>query len=554
MSLITNSARFLLFGPKLDARITLRAVATRKALNMARGAFGMPPLNGPGFLDWLIHQAKLLWALLTGRHPDALPLPADLPVALFHTVNETLKNRGGLADKNLGLPNFWISPKGATSTPFFWSLVVDYASAADPGKLASFEMAIEDGITRAGYDYNIRIQRRPLRLEIDKPTPPTITLAELWPIVATYPQNARWAVLGLAYMGGESTTLSMAFEGEDFSAFIAGRPGSGKTQLSMAVLLSLALTNSPDNLSMVIVDPKAVDFRPFNSLPHLALPVINEPVRAAEVIQWLCDELDRRTACAARGDNSFFKHTVLLYIDELADLYMSLPSDQAEQFVKNFQRLGQKGRGVGFVVIGATQRVFDIPDALHGKLNARFAGKARNAGDSVAISGVPGTTTNRLPGRGSFELYCSDQTGLRLQAPFVAASDKPGYEAKLKPFFTDIRARWGDSTPGWMPPGRQTDQADPQPPTQDAAPTSDQPTAPPTVDQATEQAAAPAPTIDPALLAELREEYQTDPDAFSVRTVRRVWALLYKREVNHSRAKPIFDTFMEMRAAGLLEN
>ena len=211
MSLITNSARFLLFGPKLDARITLRAVATRKALNMARGAFGMPPLNGPGFLDWLIHQAKLLWALLTGRHPDALPLPADLPVALFHTVNETLKNRGGLADKNLGLPNFWISPKGATSTPFFWSLVVDYASAADPGKLASFEMAIEDGITRAGYDYNIRIQRRPLRLEIDKPTPPVITMAELWPIVATYPQNARWAVLGLAYMGGESTTLSMAF-------------------------------------------------------------------------------------------------------------------------------------------------------------------------------------------------------------------------------------------------------------------------------------------------------------------------------------------------------
>ena len=554
MSLITNSARFLLFGPKLDARITLRAVATRKALNMARGAFGMPPLNGPGFLDWLIHQAKLLWALLTGRHPDALPLPADLPVALFHTVNETLKNRGGLADKNLGLPNFWISPKGATSTPFFWSLVVDYASAADPGKLASFEMAIEDGITRAGYDYNIRIQRRPLRLEIDKPTPPTITLAELWPTVATYPQNARWAVLGLAYMAGESTTLSMSFEGEDFAGFIAGRPGSGKTQLSMAILLSLAMTNGPDSLTMIIIDPKAIDFRPFNALPHLALPVVNEPTQAAEVIQWLCDEMDRRTAQAARGDNSFFKHSLLLYVDELADLYLSLPSDQAEQFVKNFQRLGQKGRGVGFIIIGATQRVFDIPDALHGKLNARFAGKARNAGDSVAISGVPGTTTNRLPGRGSFELYCSDQTGLRLQAPFVAASDKPGYEAKLKPFFTDIRARWGDSTPGWMPPGRQTDQADPQPPTQDAAPTSDQPTAPPTVDQATEQAAAPAPTIDPALLAELREEYQTDPDAFSVRTVRRVWALLYKREVNHSRAKPIFDTFMEMRAAGLLEN
>ena len=185
MSMILNGARFLLFGPKLDARITLRTVATRKAVNLARGVFGMPPTNGPGFIDWLIHQAKLLWALLTGRHPDALPLPDDLPVALFNVVNETLLNRGGLHDKNLGLPNFWISPKGATSTPFFWSLVVDYASAADPSKLASFEMAIEDQLTKNGYDFNVRVQRRPLRLEIDKPTPPTISLAELWPTVAT---------------------------------------------------------------------------------------------------------------------------------------------------------------------------------------------------------------------------------------------------------------------------------------------------------------------------------------------------------------------------------
>lgn len=554
MSLITNGARFLLFGPKMDARVTLANVAKRKGINLARGAFGMPPLNGPGFIDWLIHQAKLFWALLTGRHPDALPLPDDLPAALFNTINETLRNRGGLHDKDLQLPNYWCSPTSATSTPFFWSLVVDYASAADPSKLASFEMAIEDQLTKAGFDLNVRIGRRPLRLEIDKPTPPVITLAELWPTVATYPQNARWAVLGLAYIQGQSTTLSISLDGEDFSAFIAGRPGSGKTQLSMGILLSLAYTNSPDSLTMIIIDPKAIDFRPFNALPHLALPVVNEPTQAAEVIQWLCDEMDRRTAQAARGDNSFFKHSLLLYVDELADLYLSLPSDQAEQFVKNFQRLGQKGRGVGFIIIGATQRVFDIPDALHGKLNARFAGKARNAGDSVAISGVPGTTTNRLPGRGSFELYCSDQTGLRLQAPFVAASDKPNYAKALQPFFADIRARWGDSAPGWMSPGHQNDQAAPQPPTQDAAPTSDQPTAPPTVDQATEQAAAPAPTIDPALLAELREEYANDPDAFSVRTVRRVWALLYHREVNHARAKPIFDTFMQMSAAGLLEN
>ena len=305
MSMIINASRFLLFGPKLDSRVTLRNVATNKAVNVARGAFGLPPVKGPSLWDWLIEQGKKLWALLTGRHPDALPLPEDLPVSLFNTINETLKNRGGLHDKDLGLPNFWCSPTRATSTPFFWSLVVDYSSAADPAKVASFEIALEDQLTKAGYDFNVRIQRRPLRIEVDKPSPPTISLAELWPQVATYKQNARWAVLGLAYMGGESTTLSISLEGEDFSAFVAGSPGSGKTQLSMSILLSLAMTNSPDSLSMVIVDPKAVDFRPFNALPHLAMPVINEPVQAAETIAALCDEMDVRTAKAARGDNSF---------------------------------------------------------------------------------------------------------------------------------------------------------------------------------------------------------------------------------------------------------
>ena len=90
MSLITNGARFLLFGPKMDARVTLANVAKCKGINLARGAFGMPPLNGPGFIDWLIHQAKMLWALVTGRHPDALPLPDDLPVALFNVVNDLI--------------------------------------------------------------------------------------------------------------------------------------------------------------------------------------------------------------------------------------------------------------------------------------------------------------------------------------------------------------------------------------------------------------------------------------------------------------------------------
>ena len=549
MSMITNSARFLLFGPKVDASVKLSAIVKRKGANVVRGAFGMPPSQGPGFTDWLWHVLKEAWASLWGVSNQAPSLPDDMPVALFKAVDTTLRNRGGLANRELDAPNYWLTVTGATSTPFFWSMVIEYASQADPAKVSSFEMALEDAITRAGFDYNVRIQRRPLRIEIDKPKPPTITLAELWPQVVDYPQNIRQCVLGLAYISGNSTVLNMTMEGEDFSTFIAGSPGSGKTQLSMSILLSLAMTNSPASLTMIIIDPKAVDFRPFNALPHLAGSILTEPVRAAEVVQMLCDEMDKRTAQAARGDNSFFAHSILLYIDELADLVMSLPDSQAQALTANIQRLGQKGRGCGFIVIGATQRVYDIPASMHSKLNARIVGKMRTAGDSVAASGLPGTTTNKLPGRGSFELYCSDQTGLRIQAPFVAASDKPGYEKALQPFFDDIQARWNGTTAGWTPIERRPVIE----PTIDAMLPVETPTEALEAPQAIEEATGPA--IDPVLVEALTDEYKDDPTAFRQITVRRVYSYLNAgKRMNAAKEKMIFDWFMQTHATTMLEN
>jgi len=549
MSMITNSARFLLFGPKVDASVKLSAIVKRKGANVVRGAFGMPPSQGPGFTDWLWHVLKEAWASLWGVSNQAPCLPDDMPVALFKTIDTTLRNRGGLASRELDAPNYWLTVTGATSTPFFWSMVIEYASQADPAKVQGFEMALEDAITRAGYDYNVRIQRRPLRIEIDKPKPPTISLAELWPSVVDYPQNIRQCVLGLAYISGNSTVLNMTMEGEDFSTFIAGSPGSGKTQLSMSILLSLAMTNSPSNLTMIIIDPKAVDFRPFNALPHLAGSILTEPVRAAEVVQMLCDEMDKRTAQAARGDNSFFAHSILLYIDELADLVMSLPDAQAQALTSNVQRLGQKGRGCGFVVIGATQRVYDIPASMHSKLNARIVGKMRTAGDSVAASGLPGTTTNKLPGRGSFELYCSDQTGLRIQAPFVAASDKPGYEKALAPFFDDINARWNGTNAGWTP----TERRQVIEPTIDAMLPVETPTEALEAPQAIEEATGPA--IDPVLVEALTDEYKDDPTAFRQITVRRVYSYLNAgKRMNAAKEKMIFDWFMQTHATTMLEN
>lgn len=447
MSLLQTSARFILFGPQRAKEITLRSIIGRGVYNTGRRTFGMPPVDNDSLWAWLKQKVAAFWAQLVGVDPNRLPIPADLPPRLYRTIDHILRSRGGL-DK-AGYPYYWANARATISSPFFWAIPVDYQPSTDPGTLRKMEESLEDAITRAGYDYNIRIMSRPLRIEIDKPQPPLVRLADHWSSVANYATNQRLALCGLAWRGGRSVTLTMCLDGEDFSSFIAGAPGSGKTQLSMTLILSLALSNSPASLAMLIVDPKAIDWRPFNRLPHLLAPVITEPARAAIQIQALVAEMDDRTQRAAAGDTTFLQQSILLYVDELSDLLNSLPAQQSEQTAIALQRLAQKGRGVGFIIVGATQRVYDVPAAAYTKLNARFVGKMRNANDSVAASGVPGTQTNRLPGKGSFELYCSDQTGLRLQSPFVADSRQPDYEQQLAPFLNDIANRWTDQPPGW---------------------------------------------------------------------------------------------------------
>ena len=528
MSMVVNLSRFVLFGPQLS-EISLRSALTRSALNTGRRFLGLPPVGGPGLWQWLVAQAKRWWSELWGYHGDRLPIPLDLPERLFATVDGVLKARGG-TDKATDAPNFWANARSTVSSPFFWSIPVDYNPHTDPQKVYGFELALEDQLARAGYDYNVRIQSKPMRIEIDKPKPPAVSLAELWPQVATWKADERSALLGLAWVRGQTTTLAMHMAGEDFSAFIAGSPGSGKTQLSMTMLLTLAYSNSPTSLSMVIIDPKAVDFRPFAGLPHLARPVINEPTQAAEVIQSLVEEMDNRTRSAAKGDVSFLRHSILLYVDELSDLLNSLPGDQSEALALNLQRLAQKGRGVGFVVIAATQRVYDVPASAHTKLNARIVGKMRNANDSVSASGVPGTQTNRLPGRGSFELYCSDQQGLRIQSPFVAASDKPDYERQIQRFINDICERWQSHQPGWGANGQQPAASSQQP---------------------TESAEPDVITIPAELYQWMFQTGSANPNAISQRQVRKRHQELYGVDPGSSKAKLFLEGFLNSIGAEL---
>ena len=212
----------------------------------------------------------------------------------------------------------------------------------------------------------------------------------------------------------------------------------------------------------------------------------------------------------------------------MADLLNSLDGADKERVAVNIQRLTQKGRGVGFIVIGATQRVYDIPKSVHGKMGVRCIGRMLDANDSAAATGVPGTTTNKLPGRGSFELYSSDQAGLRLQGPFVADANKPDYDRQVGRFIGDIAARWAGQRPYWQPGGQTASE-----PSEPAAGAEAEP-APVDVD-----------ALDNALWDRMTEEYDANPGGFTVRTVRKLGKEIFGKEPRHDRAKSIFDRFVE---------
>jgi S-DNA-T family DNA segregation ATPase FtsK/SpoIIIE len=159
---------------------------------------------------------------------------------------------------------------------------------------------------------------------------------------------------------------------------IAGATGSGKTVCLNAVICCLLMNNNPYDAKLVLVDPKRVELTPFNSLPHLAAPVIVDTDKALSAMRWLNAEMDNRYKKLAssgarnieaynRGKNGQEKMPgLILVIDELADLMMA-GFDEVEHILC---RLAQLARAVGIHLVVATQR--PSVDVITGLIKANF--------------------------------------------------------------------------------------------------------------------------------------------------------------------------------------
>jgi S-DNA-T family DNA segregation ATPase FtsK/SpoIIIE len=214
---------------------------------------------------------------------------------------------------------------------------------------------------------------------------------------------------------------------------IAGATGSGKSVCINTILVSLLFKARPEELKLLLIDPKMVELAPYNRIPHLVSPVITDVKAATAALKWAVDEMERRYELFAhtgvRDINRFnelaIKHKqyadklpfIVIIIDELADLMMMSPADVEEAIC----RIAQKARACGIHLIVATQRpsVDVITGLIKANIPTRIAFSVSSQVDSRTIIDISGA--EKLLGRGDM-LFLENGSSkpVRLQGTFVS--------------------------------------------------------------------------------------------------------------------------------------
>jgi len=196
---------------------------------------------------------------------------------------------------------------------------------------------------------------------------------------------------------------------------VAGQTGSGKSVMINTILTSLLYRNSPADLKLILVDPKQVELKPYDDIPHLLTPVIVEPEKCISALKWAVAEMERRYKALADVNkrniaeyNNLKKEEgmpyIVIVIDELADLMMMAARDVEALIV----RIAQKARAVGIHLVLATQRpsVDVITGLIKANVPARIAFTTASQVDSRTIIDQVGA--EKLLGQGDMLFSTAD--------------------------------------------------------------------------------------------------------------------------------------------------
>ncbi|MBR4692668.1 MAG: DNA translocase FtsK [Oscillospiraceae bacterium] len=217
---------------------------------------------------------------------------------------------------------------------------------------------------------------------------------------------------------------------------IAGTTGSGKSVCMNCLILSLLYKSSPEDVRLIMIDPKMIELGVYNGIPHLLIPVVTDPKKAAGALQWSVMEMMKRYALIADSGardlasyNKLMEKTeggqklpkIAILIDELADLMMTA----AKEVEESICRIAQMGRAAGIHLVIATQR--PSADVITGLMKANISSRIAFAVDSALNSRIilDASGAEKLVGKGDM-LYAPIGAGkpTRIQGAFVTDEER----------------------------------------------------------------------------------------------------------------------------------
>nr|WP_018370671.1 DNA translocase FtsK [Streptococcus marimammalium] len=273
-------------------------------------------------------------------------------------------------------------------------------------------------------------------IEVPNSEVATVSFRELWEQSKTDPEKLLEVPLGKA-VNGTSRSFNLARMPH---LLVAGSTGSGKSVAINGIIASILMKARPDQVKMMMIDPKMVELSVYNDIPHLLIPVVTNPRKASKALQKVVDEMENRYELFSRigvrniaGYNAKVAEynltsdvkqiplpLLVVIVDELADLMMVASKEVEDAII----RLGQKARAAGIHMILATQRpsVDVISGLIKANVPSRIAFAVSSGTDSRTILDENGA--EKLLGRGDMLFKPIDENHpVRLQGSFISDDD-----------------------------------------------------------------------------------------------------------------------------------
>ena len=273
---------------------------------------------------------------------------------------------------------------------------------------------------------SVRITLKPLAIEVNRPQPEALsfdTAMQRWPV------EPHTALCGWTFDNGpqgEPLIWNLANPGTAH-AFVAGTTGSGKSNLLLAILKSLAWSTSPADLGMYIVDGGSADLMHLANLPH-TVAFASDIDGAQQLIDQVAAIVDARKNGAAPS------RRILLVVDELAALALA---GNAKRLQLALAMIAQEGRKWNVTLLLSTQKpMADISGSLaKSNIGLRLVGAVTSKDDANTAADIVGTGAERLPGRGAF-IWRNGLTIRRFQAPLIDV--RIGWVKRIRRKWSDV--------------------------------------------------------------------------------------------------------------------